>query len=110
MARNGNKRAPHAPYAKPGLIWEDPIDGYGPAKHRSQKKGARQQLAREANENFGERADECEECGRRLLPNEHTMDYAGKDMCFDCIAPFMAGYDDDDWPFQATSKDGSDAA
>lgn len=42
MSKNGKKRAPRKPYLKPGLQWEDPRDGYGPRKHRSQKKGARQ--------------------------------------------------------------------
>lgn len=37
------KRAPKKPYMKSGLRWEDPCDGYGPPKHRSQKKGARQE-------------------------------------------------------------------
>lgn len=30
------------PYMKPGLRWEDPLDGYGPGRHRAHKKGARQ--------------------------------------------------------------------
>lgn len=42
MSKNGTKRGPRKPYLKPGLMWEDPFDGYGPKKHRSQKKGARQ--------------------------------------------------------------------
>jgi hypothetical protein len=32
------------PYMKPGLQWEDPLDGKGPKKHRSHKKGFRQVL------------------------------------------------------------------
>lgn len=34
------------PYMKPGLQWEDPLDGKGPKKHRSQKKGFRQAVKR----------------------------------------------------------------
>lgn len=42
MAKNGKKRGPRTPYTKPGAMTEDPLDGYAPRKHRSQKKGARQ--------------------------------------------------------------------
>lgn len=38
------------PYIKDGLQTEDPIDGKGPPKHRSQKKGKRQALRQEIKE------------------------------------------------------------
>ncbi len=30
------------PYMKDGLQWEDPLDGKGPKRNRSQRKGVRQ--------------------------------------------------------------------
>ena len=59
-------------YMKPGLQWEDPLDGKGPDKHPSQKKGARQHQAK------------CEDCLRyRCICDDPDL-HADNCMCPAC--------------------------